>query len=74
MSGARPASGAGPLGALQRIAQAPPRPVPDERCDMCGTPVTDVHSHVVNVDTRALLCTCRACYLLFTAQDAVNRR
>jgi hypothetical protein len=37
---------------------------------MCGTAVTEVHSHVVNVETRALLCTCRACYLLFTAQDA----
>lgn len=70
MSGARPAASAGPLGALQRIAQAPPRAVPDERCDMCGTAVSEVHSHVVNVDTRALLCTCRACYLLFTAQDA----
>lgn len=70
MSGARPAASGGPLGALQRIAQAPPRPVPDERCDMCGTAVTEEHSHVVNVETRALLCTCRACYLLFTAPDA----
>ncbi|MCW2549647.1 MAG: hypothetical protein JWN96_4107 [Mycobacterium sp.] len=28
------------------------------------------HSHVVNVSTRSLLCTCRPCYLLFTHDDA----
>jgi len=37
-----------------------------EACDMCGHPVGSGHSHVVNVSTRAMLCTCRPCYLLFT--------
>jgi len=45
-------------------------PPPGERCEMCGETIADTHSHVVNVGTRSLLCTCRACYLLFTAEGA----
>ncbi len=37
---------------------------------MCGEPVTAQHQHVVNVQSRTLMCTCRPCYLLFTAEDA----
>lgn len=44
-----------------------PRPRPGERCDLCGETVPDEHGHIVNIHTRALLCGCRACYLLFTA-------
>jgi hypothetical protein len=40
---------------------------------MCAVPIADEHSHVVNLDSRALLCTCRACYLLFT-DEAANLR
>ena len=28
------------------------------------------HQHVVNLDSRALMCTCRGCYLLFTSDGA----
>lgn len=41
-----------------------------EHCEMCSEPIPDQHSHVVNVETRHLLCTCRACYLLFTHRGA----
>jgi hypothetical protein len=37
---------------------------------MCAAPMADAHQHVVNVSSRSLLCTCRACYLLFTHDDA----
>jgi hypothetical protein len=37
---------------------------------MCGEPVPDEHSHVVNTASRSLLCACRACYLLFTRDNA----
>jgi hypothetical protein len=37
---------------------------------MCGEPIPVEHQHVVNVEQRSLLCTCRPCYLLFTAEDA----
>jgi hypothetical protein len=37
---------------------------------MCGEDVTDEHQHVVNLESRGLLCTCRACYLLFQHEGA----
>lgn len=56
---------------LRPQAAAPPGSV----CEMCAEPVTEgAHSHVVNLDTRALMCTCRACYLLFTAEGAGGGR
>lgn len=47
-----------------------PKPQPGEACEMCGTPVAPEHGHVVNIDTRELMCTCRPCYLLFTKEGA----
>jgi hypothetical protein len=40
---------------------------------MCAEPIDDGHSHVVDVVGRGLLCTCRPCYLLFTAEGAELR-
>jgi len=37
---------------------------------MCAAPVTEVHQHVVDLESRGLMCTCRSCYLLFTAESA----
>jgi hypothetical protein len=37
---------------------------------MCAEPITDAHPHVVDLSSRSLMCTCRGCYLLFTARDA----
>lgn len=37
-----------------------------ERCELCGTPVAARHGHVVDIGRRGLLCSCRACFLLFT--------
>lgn len=37
---------------------------------MCGTPIADEHSHVVNIESRSLLCSCRPCFLLFTPGGA----
>ncbi|MDQ1643479.1 MAG: hypothetical protein QOJ90_2830 [Actinomycetota bacterium] len=59
-----------PLTVLSRIRAGRPEPSPYERCEMCAAPVADEHQHVVNVASRSLLCTCRACYLLFTHDDA----
>lgn len=61
---------AGALAVLSRIRAGRPEPSPYERCEMCGAPVADEHSHVVNIGSRSLLCTCRACYLLFAHDDA----
>lgn len=48
-------------------------PVPaGERCEMCNEQIPEEHPHVVNVESRALMCTCRPCYLLFTIRGAAG--
>jgi hypothetical protein len=68
---APPGPPASPLAVLARI-RAERRPVPaGERCEMCAEPIDEfAHQHVVNLASRGLLCTCRACYLLFIDQTA----
>ena len=51
-----------------------PRAAPGEACEMCAEPVGDGHSHVVNLDSRQIMCTCRACWLLFTHSGAAGGR
>jgi len=62
-----------PLASLRRITSTRPEPVVGERCEMCAAPITDEHPHVVNLESRTLMCTCRGCYLLFTAEQATLR-
>jgi hypothetical protein len=45
-----------------------------ERCEMCAEPVGQRHGHVVDLEGRALLCTCRGCYLLFIRPGAAQGR
>jgi hypothetical protein len=61
---------AGPLAVLQRMRVRNRAATAEERCEMCAEPIDAVHPHVVNVGTRSLLCSCRACYLLFTQPGA----
>jgi hypothetical protein len=66
---------AGAIEVLQRIrAPRPPKPRPGERCEMCTTDIGDEHSHVVDLDNRSLMCTCRGCYLLFENDGAGGKR
>ena len=55
-------------------AREKPRAAPGEACEMCAEPVADGHSHVVNLDSRQIMCACRACWLLFTHQGAAGGR
>jgi hypothetical protein len=55
---------------LKRFLQAPPKAPPGEHCELCNELIPDEHPHVVNLETRALLCACRPCYLLFTSRGA----
>jgi len=61
---------AGPLAVLQRMRIRRRADTAEERCEMCAEPIEHEHSHLVNVATRSLLCSCRACYLLFTQPGA----
>ena len=45
-----------------------------ERCEMCREVLSERHGHVVDLEKRALSCTCRACYLLFTQEGAAGGR
>jgi Family of unknown function (DUF5947) len=73
----RPAGDAGkpiPPG-LKRFLQPPAKPPPPgEVCELCHQPISEEHPHVVNLESRALMCACRPCYLLFTAQGAGSGR
>jgi hypothetical protein len=39
--------------------------VEEERCELCGEPVPPEHRHLVDLQTRQLMCACRACKILF---------
>ena len=41
---------------------------------MCSIALSEEHSHLVNMESRNLVCSCRACYLLFTAEAAAQGR
>jgi Family of unknown function (DUF5947) len=43
-----------------------------ETCEFCSESIPAEHSHVVNVETRSLLCVCRACAFLFTHEGAAG--
>lgn len=55
------------LAQLARPAPAPERAAApaEERCDLCAEPLAPAHRHLVDVESRRLLCACRACTLLF---------
>jgi hypothetical protein len=61
-----------PLAVLQRIRETRPRdiPRPGEVCELCTAPIGDEHNHLVDLDSRSLMCACRGCYLLFLAEGA----
>jgi hypothetical protein len=68
-----------PLAVLRRIRATAPvsdtaaGPAP-ERCELCAVEVAPDHRHVVNLDSRALLCACRPCALLFDGDAAHTYR
>jgi hypothetical protein len=41
---------------------------------MCAEQIGEWHGHVVNIESRALMCTCRPCALLFTQEGAAGGR
>lgn len=66
-------------GGLRRFvggAAPPPPPAEErgERCEMCAEPIGEWHGHVVDLEGRGLMCTCRPCAMLFTAEGAGGGR
>jgi hypothetical protein len=60
------------LSVLQRIRESTPRPVPEpeEVCELCTEPIGPEHGHLVDLQSRSLLCACRGCFLLFESEGA----
>jgi hypothetical protein len=61
-----------PLAVLQRIRETRPRDLPraGENCELCAEAIADEHGHLVDLQTRQLMCACRGCYLLFASDGA----
>jgi hypothetical protein len=61
-----------PLAVLQRIRETRPRDIPraGETCELCAEAIADEHGHLVDLQTRQLMCACRGCYLLFASDGA----
>ena len=45
-----------------------------ERCELCGRDIPHEHTHLLNLATRALACSCEPCALLFADPDAARFR
>jgi Family of unknown function (DUF5947) len=57
---------------LQELARSRPRrePPAEEQCDLCAEPIPPGHRHLLDLESRRLLCACRACSILFDRSGA----
>ncbi len=60
-----------PFATLRRFVR--PRAVV-ERCELCSTELAPDHQHLVEPQTRQLLCACQACAILFSGQAETKYR
>jgi len=64
-----------PAAVLERIRAARDAGArPEEACEMCAAAIPPGHGHVADLEQSSLLCTCRACYLLFEHSQAGGGR
>lgn len=60
-----------PVGALRQFARKrEPTRAPVERCELCSEVIPSSHRHLLELSSRALICACQACSLLFTNEGA----
>ena len=55
--------------ALRRFLREPAK-APQEKCELCATPVPPQHPHLVQVAERRMVCACGPCGFLFLCQGA----
>lgn len=41
-----------------------------ERCELCGEPIPSAHRHLLDLESRELMCACQACKILFDRKAA----
>ncbi|MEV6897110.1 DUF5947 family protein [Amycolatopsis sp. NPDC051372] len=61
-------------GGLRKFLTPAERPARGERCELCTEPIGVGHGHVIDLESRIIMCTCRGCYLLFTHTGAGGHR
>jgi hypothetical protein len=54
----------------QRPEPAPPPEILEELCELCAEPVDPRHRHLLDLESRRILCACRACTILFDSRAA----
>ncbi|MFN2460299.1 MAG: DUF5947 family protein [Candidatus Velthaea sp.] len=64
----------GDFGSLQRLLRKAPPQAPGERCDYCAAAVPPEHGHLIDLQARRIMCSCRPCYLVFEPSGAANGR
>ena len=69
-------SGHGPttVPGLKQFLEPRKRAIPGERCEFCAEGIREPHAHVVNVEIRSLMCSCRGCWMLFSSDGAGGGR
>src|SRR6266516_5696786 len=56
-----------PIAALRRFTRGrKPTRAPIERCELCSEVIAPDHRHLLDLSSRALICACQACSLLFS--------
>jgi hypothetical protein len=60
--------------ALATLRQYVRRRPAAERCDLCSTELAHEHPHLIEPDTRRLLCCCEACAILFSGSTTARYR
>jgi Family of unknown function (DUF5947) len=61
------------LAALRQFVRKPSGP-PPERCELCGLALAPEHSHLLEPDTRQLVCSCEPCAVLFSGRQVGRYR
>lgn len=62
-----------PVGALRRFTRGrKPTRAPLEHCDLCSNVIAPDHRHLLDLSSRALICACQACSLLFSDAGGVS--
>jgi hypothetical protein len=64
----------GDFASLQRLLRKPKIQAPGERCDYCAEPVPPEHGHLIDLQARRIMCSCRPCYLVFQPSGAAQGR
>ena len=66
-----------PVGALRRFVQKrepEQAPAKMEHCELCSEPIPSEHRHLLDLSSRALICACQACSILFNEDGAGGKK